>query len=44
MIDNVRFVNCTFRGVETAEVLSGAGSISFDQVKIEAAKKVLQEI
>jgi hypothetical protein len=38
-IENVRFDNCTFRGVETAEVLSGARNISFHQVTIEPAKK-----
>ena len=38
-IDGVRFSDCTFRGVEGAEVLSHAGSISFRNVTIEAAKK-----
>jgi unsaturated rhamnogalacturonyl hydrolase len=39
VIDNVRFVNCTFRGVEAAEVLNHAGSFSFENVTIEPAKK-----
>ena len=38
-IDNIRFVNCTFRGVETAEVMNHAGSFSFENVTIEPAKK-----
>jgi polygalacturonase len=39
VIDDVRFVDCTFRGVETAEMLQNAGSISFRNVNIEPAKK-----
>jgi hypothetical protein len=38
-IEDVRFSDCTFRGVETAEVLEYAGSISFKNVTIEPAKK-----
>lgn len=38
-IDHVRFSHCTFRGVEAAEVLSGAGNISFDRVTIEPVRK-----
>ena len=38
-IDDIRFRNCTFRGVETAEVLNHAGSFSFQNVTIEPAKK-----
>ena len=38
-IDDIRFRNCTFRGVETAEVLNHAGSFSFENVTIEPAKK-----
>jgi polygalacturonase len=38
-IDDIRFRNCTFRGVETAEVLNHAGSFSFRNVTIEPAKK-----
>ena len=37
-IDNVRFADCTFRGVEAAEMLSEAGSISLRNVTIESAK------
>ena len=39
VIDDVRFVDCTFRGVETAEMLQNAGSISFRNVNIEPARK-----
>jgi unsaturated rhamnogalacturonyl hydrolase len=39
VIEDVRFIDCTFRGVETAEVLQYAGSISFKNVTIEPAKK-----
>jgi polygalacturonase len=39
VIEDVRFSDCTFRGVETAEVLQYAGSISFKNVTIEPAKK-----
>ncbi|HEX8137003.1 MAG TPA: glycoside hydrolase family 28 protein [Pyrinomonadaceae bacterium] len=38
-IEDVRFSDCTFRGVETAEVMEYAGSISFRNVTIEPAKK-----
>jgi len=38
-IDNVRFSDCTFRGVEASEVLSHAGAVSFRNVTIEPAKK-----
>jgi unsaturated rhamnogalacturonyl hydrolase len=38
-IDDIRFRDCTFRGVESAEVLSGVGDISFRNVTIEPAKK-----
>ena len=38
-IDQVRFADCTFRGVEGAEVLSHAGAISFQNVTIEPVKK-----
>jgi polygalacturonase len=41
VIDNIRFKDCIFRGVETAEVLSRAGFVSFDNVTIEPAKKGL---
>jgi unsaturated rhamnogalacturonyl hydrolase len=39
MIDGVRFVDCTFSGVQTAEVLQHAGSISFNNVTIEPAQQ-----
>jgi unsaturated rhamnogalacturonyl hydrolase len=39
VIDGISFKNCTFRGVESAEVLNHAGSFSFENVTIEPAKK-----
>ena len=36
--DDIRFIDCTFRGVETSEQLAHAGSISFRNVTIEPAK------
>lgn len=39
VIDDVRFVDCTFRGVETAEVMNNAGSVSFKNVTIEPVQK-----
>jgi polygalacturonase len=39
VIEGVRFSECTFRGVEAAEVLVHAGSVSFNNVNIEPAKK-----
>ena len=38
-IDDIRFRNCTFRGVESAEVINHAGSFSFENVTIEPAKR-----
>jgi unsaturated rhamnogalacturonyl hydrolase len=38
-IENVRFSDCTFRGVDSAEVMNHAGSVSFKNVTIEPAKK-----
>ena len=38
-IDNVRFRDCIFRGVESAEVMNHAGSVSFRNVMIEPAHK-----
>lgn len=38
-IEDVRFSDCTFRGVEAAEVMNHAGSVSFKNVVIEPAKK-----
>ncbi|HYX43003.1 MAG TPA: hypothetical protein VE821_14955, partial [Pyrinomonadaceae bacterium] len=39
VVDDVRFVDCTFRGVETAEVMQNAGSVSFKNVNIVPAQK-----
>jgi polygalacturonase len=39
VIENVRFSDCTFRGVDSAEVMNHAGSVSFKNVTIEPAKK-----
>ncbi len=39
VIDDVRFRDCTFRGVEATEVMHHAGSVSFDNVTVEPAKK-----
>jgi unsaturated rhamnogalacturonyl hydrolase len=39
VIDDIRFRNCTFRGVESSEVLNHAGSFSFENVTIEPAQK-----
>jgi unsaturated rhamnogalacturonyl hydrolase len=38
-IDDIRFTDCTFKGVESAETVSFAGGISFRNVTIEPAKK-----
>jgi unsaturated rhamnogalacturonyl hydrolase len=40
IIDNIRFKDCTFNGVEQAEVVSGIGTFSFRNVTINPAKKV----
>lgn len=39
VIDDVRFVDCIFRGVQTSEVMDASGSILFKNVKIEPANK-----
>ena len=39
IIDDVRFADCIFRGVEGSEVVDASGSITFQNVKIEPAKK-----
>jgi polygalacturonase len=39
VIDDVRFTDCTFRGIEAAEVMHHAASVSFKNVTIEPAKK-----
>jgi len=38
-IENVSFTDCTLRGVEAAEVMNHAGSVSFKNVTIEPARK-----
>jgi len=38
-IDGVRFVDCTFRGVEMAEMVSHATAVTLQNVTIEPAKK-----
>jgi unsaturated rhamnogalacturonyl hydrolase len=39
VIDDVSFVDCIFRGVQTSEVVDASGSILFRNVKIEPAQK-----
>jgi unsaturated rhamnogalacturonyl hydrolase len=39
VVDDVRFVDCTFRGVEAAEVLENAGTVTFRNVQIIPAQK-----
>ncbi len=39
VIDDIRFSDCVFRGVESSEVLQNAGTISFTNITIEPAKK-----
>jgi len=39
VIEDVRFIDCVFRGVEATEVLQNVGSISFKNITIEPAKK-----
>jgi len=38
-IENVRFKDCTFRGLEATEVVNHAGSISFENVSFEPARR-----
>jgi hypothetical protein len=38
-IDGIQFVDCNFQGVETTEVLDGAGTIVFRNVTIAPARK-----
>ena len=40
IIENIRIKDSTFRGVTSAEVLSHAGKVMFDNVTIEPAEKV----
>ncbi len=39
VIDNIAFIDCVFRGVETSEVVEASGSILFKNVKIEPVSK-----
>jgi len=39
VIDGVRLKDCTFGGVEGADVLEHSGSLTFENVTIEPAKK-----
>jgi polygalacturonase len=39
VIEDLRFVDCVFRGVEASEVLQNVGSILFKNITIEPAKK-----
>ena len=38
-VDNIRFVNCSFAGVDSAEVVENAWRISFENVTISPARK-----
>ena len=38
-IDNIRFADCVFRGLQSAEMMSNAGSISFQNVTMDPAVK-----
>jgi len=38
-IDNIRFTDCVFRGLTAAEMMSNAGSISFQNVTMDPAVK-----
>ena len=39
IVDDIEFVNCAFKGVETAEVVTSAADIHFINTTIEPAKK-----
>ena len=39
VVEGVRLKDCTFRGVEAADVLKHAGSLTFENVTIEPAKQ-----
>jgi hypothetical protein len=39
VIEDIRFADCAFRGVESSEVVQNAGAISFRNVTIEPASK-----
>jgi unsaturated rhamnogalacturonyl hydrolase len=38
-IDGIKFTDCTFKGIQTAEVLGGADTVTLRNVTIEPAKK-----
>ena len=38
-IDGIKFADCTFKGIQTAEVLDGAGTVTLRNVTIEPANK-----
>ncbi len=38
-IEGVRFVNCTFRGLEAPEVMNHAAAVSFENVTVEPLKR-----
>jgi unsaturated rhamnogalacturonyl hydrolase len=38
-IDDIKFTDCTFKGITTTEVLEGAGTVILKNVTIEPAKK-----
>lgn len=40
-IDDIRLVNCTFRGGEKSEIIQDAGRIELDHVRIEPATKAV---
>ena len=39
IIDHIRFVDCVFRGLQSAEMMSNAGSVCFENVTLEPAVK-----
>jgi unsaturated rhamnogalacturonyl hydrolase len=39
VIEDIRFIDCVFRGVEATEVLQNVGSVSFRNITIEPSKK-----
>jgi unsaturated rhamnogalacturonyl hydrolase len=38
-VDNIRFVNCTFAGLDSSEVVENAGRITFENVSLIPAQK-----
>ena len=43
-IDDIKFTDCTFKGITTTEVLEGAGTVTLKNVTIEPAKKSRRSI